>query len=714
MSANIKASVDGTQAIIGVGGVDQMTVSNAGVVTANSFVGNVTGNISGGVLSGDVSSATVLATGSTTARSLANRVTDPVNVKDFGAVGDGVTDNQTAFQAAINVALAAGGGTIYIPKGVYNFPNTSNAAKLDPGLGNLTFKGDGYTSSILKYWEGTGTDQQGNLFSNVTNNPAKGALIFQDLQIQGSLGTRTGRRGNPMWLDYYSEVLINSCKFYNIAAMAMDFHYCGSFKCIDSHFENIAADGVRARDTLDCLVTGNKFLRTGDDPIALHLTGGTSPPKANPQAERFIVSNNTVVNCAGACVLVSGGRKTIITGNTFTLMRGISVSPSFGTSEGFRPIYDTIISNNSFTDSCFGTTISNFAPQSIAIFSNTKSTASTNNTIPGDYDSVTGGFILPRDYTQSNTYNQSGPRTQNIIIQGNAFSVTRSGVAAFSDFGYGQRNYQGVNYDYAVPENDLLPSNTIAFYGQFENVNVSNNIIKDCYRAIAIEPQILEDANDSPNKHIKNFIIDSNSIYNSQYIGISINTSSSVDNNRDITISNNVINCDPYRLASNSNIDGTYDSESFPSAIEFGWSKGIKIHGNKFKNCCRLIASNSPQLNYISDNIAHCSSPVAVGFNIGNKGIGTILTNNNWVYVIEDSDPTSATYLNVTHTTINTSASIPSSGWYYRGWFVKNTTPSIDANNMIILGWIRLTTGTGHVSGTDWAVARVSNVSPAT
>ena len=43
MSANIKASTDGTQAIIGVGGVDQMTVSNAGVVTANSFVGNIAG-----------------------------------------------------------------------------------------------------------------------------------------------------------------------------------------------------------------------------------------------------------------------------------------------------------------------------------------------------------------------------------------------------------------------------------------------------------------------------------------------------------------------------------------------------------------------------------------------------------------------------------------------------------------------------------------------
>jgi hypothetical protein len=39
MSANIKASVDGTQAIIGVGGVDQMTVSNAGhIILSNGSV----------------------------------------------------------------------------------------------------------------------------------------------------------------------------------------------------------------------------------------------------------------------------------------------------------------------------------------------------------------------------------------------------------------------------------------------------------------------------------------------------------------------------------------------------------------------------------------------------------------------------------------------------------------------------------------------------
>jgi hypothetical protein len=103
MSANIKASTDGTQAIIGVGGVDQMTVSNAGVVTANSFVG--------------INNSSVTATGSTTARTLSNRFADVVNVKDFGAVGDGVANDTTAFQAA---ATAAGtGNPIFVPSGNY-------------------------------------------------------------------------------------------------------------------------------------------------------------------------------------------------------------------------------------------------------------------------------------------------------------------------------------------------------------------------------------------------------------------------------------------------------------------------------------------------------------------------------------------------------------------------------------------------------------------
>src|SRR5690606_10759765 len=46
------------------------------------------------------------------------------NVRDFGAVGDGVTDDSTAIQAALDAANAAGGGEVYIPDGVYAIKTT--------------------------------------------------------------------------------------------------------------------------------------------------------------------------------------------------------------------------------------------------------------------------------------------------------------------------------------------------------------------------------------------------------------------------------------------------------------------------------------------------------------------------------------------------------------------------------------------------------------
>jgi hypothetical protein len=42
-----------------------------------------------------------------------------INVRAFGAVGDGVTDDTVAIQAAIDACIAAGGGTVYFPPGHY-------------------------------------------------------------------------------------------------------------------------------------------------------------------------------------------------------------------------------------------------------------------------------------------------------------------------------------------------------------------------------------------------------------------------------------------------------------------------------------------------------------------------------------------------------------------------------------------------------------------
>jgi hypothetical protein len=75
---------------------------------------------------------------------------DVYNVKTFGAIGDGVTNDNAAIQAAIDAAVAAGGGTIYFPPGnyaIYRIPGDLGTFQLFD-VTDLTFLGDGYASTI--------------------------------------------------------------------------------------------------------------------------------------------------------------------------------------------------------------------------------------------------------------------------------------------------------------------------------------------------------------------------------------------------------------------------------------------------------------------------------------------------------------------------------------------------------------------------------------
>lgn len=59
-----------------------------------------------------------------------------VNVKSYGAIGNGVADDTTAIQAAIDAVLNAGGGTVYFPDGHYL---VGGALRTTPTIGSGTF-----------------------------------------------------------------------------------------------------------------------------------------------------------------------------------------------------------------------------------------------------------------------------------------------------------------------------------------------------------------------------------------------------------------------------------------------------------------------------------------------------------------------------------------------------------------------------------------------
>ena len=92
--------------------------------------------------------------GSSTARTLPDRLSDVANVKDWGAKGDGIQDDSSFIQAAINYAVntATAGKYVYFPAGTY-FTGTT-AIDLSPfvegTIKSISIVGAGRNATIIK------------------------------------------------------------------------------------------------------------------------------------------------------------------------------------------------------------------------------------------------------------------------------------------------------------------------------------------------------------------------------------------------------------------------------------------------------------------------------------------------------------------------------------------------------------------------------------
>lgn len=83
------------------------------------------------------------------AASPAPRKDAQVDIKTYGAVGDGVTDDTAAFDTALKSLADAGGGTCLVPKGTYIISTSGITSRIKSGV-HLVGEGD---ASILKIAE---------------------------------------------------------------------------------------------------------------------------------------------------------------------------------------------------------------------------------------------------------------------------------------------------------------------------------------------------------------------------------------------------------------------------------------------------------------------------------------------------------------------------------------------------------------------------------
>lgn len=79
-------------------------------------------------------------------QTLQERLEQYVSVKDFGAKGDGVTNEDNAIIATFNSVIAAGGGTVYFPAGTYLITQQFQYTGI-----NVAIRGESRSNTIIKY-----------------------------------------------------------------------------------------------------------------------------------------------------------------------------------------------------------------------------------------------------------------------------------------------------------------------------------------------------------------------------------------------------------------------------------------------------------------------------------------------------------------------------------------------------------------------------------
>ena len=157
------------------------TVPNASGQTPHQVIGTGSGTSFGPValVAGDIPSLpatgqtfTQAGTGAVT-RTVQSKLADSVSAEDFGAVGDGTTNNNAAFAAGIAAVEAlANGGTLLIPVGTFKY-----TVPLVVNTDRVSIVGQGEVATILDY-EPTSANTTAIMFGKAINPPAN--LINQN------------------------------------------------------------------------------------------------------------------------------------------------------------------------------------------------------------------------------------------------------------------------------------------------------------------------------------------------------------------------------------------------------------------------------------------------------------------------------------------------------------------------------------------------------
>ena len=251
-----------------------------------------------------------------------------VSVKDFGAVGNGTTDDTAAIQAAIN-ALATTGGVILIPPGIYKVSSTLNIVYGTQSFDDwrdypisINLQGNGKSSQL--HWYGGNNTSVVQYKGDSTGTGTTSKTFIRDFYIKNA-NASTGLRGITLGDETQPNILgIVNCTITGMAifkcSRAINVQY-QSHECLISgnHLSEYTDYGVWLKSN-GCVISNNHFQAGANSSIGIYGDG-----------IGLTISSNTIEGGAGgSCVFLENTGAFTISNNYTEMTENTTPGSNFG------------------------------------------------------------------------------------------------------------------------------------------------------------------------------------------------------------------------------------------------------------------------------------------------------------------------------------------------------------------------------------------------
>jgi len=233
-----------------------------------------------------------------------------VNVKDYGAVGDAVTDDTLAIQAAIDACSnnGNGGGIVFVPSGIYLMRSRDYVNSAGTVIGRcclimrdgVTLQGENWGTQLKldanQYLVGT----YFRMIASDTINMLQQASI-RDITINGNRANNPAiTDGNNILLEVLSNVTIDNVNTLSsngngILLRGTTTQFMSNVAVTNCYSFNHAMIGIQCSQ-FNGLVIDNNIVRSTDN-NCIDIYGDSAVPGGESHSVDFVISNNV---CTGS------------------------------------------------------------------------------------------------------------------------------------------------------------------------------------------------------------------------------------------------------------------------------------------------------------------------------------------------------------------------------------------------------------------------------